>query len=96
MFSSERYLSEYLESRAKFTPTILTFRPSTEIVDEIIYNSPLTEDKPEKMPLERHVPRKGPEPIIVRTEYNAHDIEQILTIDEDASLQDVISKMDIR
>jgi twitching motility protein PilT len=96
MFSSERYLSEYLESREKFTPPILTFRPSTEIVDDIVYRSALTEDKAGQMPLAQHLPHKGPEPIVIRTEYSAQDMEQILTIDEDASLHDVISKMGIR
>ena len=96
MFSSERYLNEYLESREKFTPPMLTFRPSTEIIDDIVYRSPLVEGKPEQMPAERQATRKGAEPIIIRTEYNAQDMEQILTIDEDASLQDVISKMEIR
>lgn len=96
MFSSERYFSDYLESREKFTPPILTFRPSTEIVDDIVYRSPLTEGNPEQMPSERLATHKGPEPIVIRTEYSAHDMEQILTIDEDASLHDVISKMGIR
>jgi len=96
MFSSERYLNEYLESREKFTPPMLTFRPSTEIIDDIVYRSPLVEGKPEQMPAERQATRKGAEPIIIRTEYSAQDMEQILTIDEDASLQDVISKMEIR
>jgi twitching motility protein PilT len=93
MFSSERYLNEYLESREKFTPPILTFRPSTEIADDIVYRSALTEDKAGQMPLAQHLPHKGPEPIVIRTEYSAQDMEQILTIDEDASLHDVISKM---
>jgi twitching motility protein PilT len=93
MFSSERYLSEYLESREKFTPPILTFRPSTEIVDDIVYQSPLAEGEQEQMPVERHAPRKASEPIVIRTAYAAKDMEQILTIEEDASLQDVISKM---
>ncbi|MCX5831933.1 MAG: PilT/PilU family type 4a pilus ATPase [Deltaproteobacteria bacterium] len=96
MFSSERYYSEYLESREKFTPPMLTFRPSNEIIDDIVYRSPLTEGNLEQMPLERQATRKGPEPIVIRTEYSAQDMEQILTIDEDASLHDVISKMGIR
>jgi twitching motility protein PilT len=96
MFSSERYLSEYLGSREKFTPPMLTFRPSTEIIDDIVYRSPLVEGKLEQMPAERHAARKGAEPIIIRTEYSAQDMEQILTIDEDVSLRDVISNMGIR
>lgn len=96
MFSSERYLNEYLASREKFTPPILTFRPSNEIVDDIVYRSPLVEGKLGQMPAERQVTRKEAEPIVIRTEYSAQDMEQILTIDEDASLQDVISKMEIR
>jgi twitching motility protein PilT len=96
MFSSERYLNEYLESREKFTPPMLTFRPSTEIIDDIVYRSPLVEGKLGQMSAERQATRKGAEPIIIRTEYSAQDMEHILTIDEDASLNDVISNMDIR
>jgi twitching motility protein PilT len=97
MFSSERYLDEYLESRGQFTAPAVIFRPSAESVDEIIYRSPLmANDKPAPIGLERQVPRKVPEPIVIRTEYSAHDMEQILTIDEDASLIDVIRKMNIQ
>lgn len=82
MFSSERYLIEYLETRQKFTLPTLIFRPSAEKVDELMYRSPLTEDKPAARPL------------IKSSAGGVNDREQILTIDEDASLQDLINKME--
>lgn len=96
MFSSERYLSEYLDSREKFTPPLLTFRPSTEIIDDIVYMSPLTEEKPDPVPEERYVARKGQEPLVIRTEYAAHDMEHILTIEDHESLHDMISNIENR
>ena len=35
----------------------------------------------------------GDEPIIVRTPYSQNEMENMLTIDEDVSLQELISKM---
>jgi pilus retraction protein PilT len=96
MFSAERYLNEYLETREKFTPPMLTFRPSTEAADDIVYQSPLMDGTLGQVPPARNAPRNAPEPIVIRTEYSAHDMEQILTIDDDASLMEVISKMDVR
>jgi hypothetical protein len=36
----------------------------------------------------------GDEPIIVRTSYSHDEMENMLTIDEDLSLQELISKME--
>lgn len=47
MFTSERYLTEYLQNRQKFTHPGTIFRPSVEKLNDAIYQSPLLEDKPE-------------------------------------------------
>jgi hypothetical protein len=51
------------------------------------------EDKPGVMPAKKQLTRTDPDPIVIRTEYSVDDMEQILTIDEDASLQEVLSRM---
>ncbi len=94
MFTAERYLSEYLESRPSLTPYTQAFRPSKETTQDAVYQSPLTEDKPE--PVSRKwqaATPTGDEPIIVRTPYSHDEMENMLTIDEDLSLQELISKM---
>jgi len=93
MFTNDRYLSDYLEPRQKFNSPMQAFRPSAEKVDDIIYISPLTEDKPGVMPAKKQLTRTDSDPIVIRTEYSVNDMEQILTIDEDASLQEALSRM---
>ena len=44
MFTTERYVSEYLNNRTTFTPYVQTFRPSRETSKDESYASPLTED----------------------------------------------------
>ena len=94
MFTTERYLSEYLESHHSLTPYALAFRPSAETTQDAIYQSPLTEDKPEAVSRKWQATTTGDEPIIVRTPYSHDEMENMLTIDEDLSLQELISKME--
>ena len=93
MFTNDRYLSDYLEPCQKFNSPMQAFRPSAEKVDDIIYISPLMEDKPGVMPAKKQLTRTDPDPIVTRTEYSVNDMEQVLTIDEDVSLQEVLSRM---
>jgi twitching motility protein PilT len=93
MFTTERYLSEYLESHHSLTPYAQAFRPSAETTQDAIYQSPLTEDKPEPVSRKWQATMTGDEPIIVRTPYSHNEMENMLTIDEDVSLQELISKM---
>ena len=93
MFTTERYLSEYLESHQSLTPYAQAFRPSAETAKDAIYQSPLTEDKPETISRKWQATMSGDEPIIVRTSYSHNEMEHMLTIDEDVSLQELISKM---
>ena len=82
MFSSERYAIEYLETRQNFTPPNLVFRPTVEKIDELLYRSPLMQDDSPAT-----TAPKGPAGSVNST-------QQIITIDEDASLQDLINKME--
>jgi hypothetical protein len=91
MFTTERYLSEYLESHHSLTPYAQVFRPSAETTQDAIYQSPLTEDKPEAQKWQATM--TGDEPIIDRAPYSHHEMENMLTIDEDVSLQELVSKM---
>ena len=94
MFTSERYMQEYLGLRQTFTTPLQIFRPSAETSQEIIYESPLIEAKPEPAaPLKKRLPRTDLEPIIIQSEYGYSEMEHMLTIDEDSSLQDVISQL---
>ena len=93
MFTTERYLSEYLENHNSLIPYDQTFRPSAETTQDAIYHSPLTEDKQEHMSQEWQANMTGNEPIIVRTNYSNSEIENILTIDDDVSLQEMINKI---
>ena len=93
MFTTERYLSEFLDKHHSFTPYAQAFRPSAETTQDAIYISPLTEDKQEPMSPGWQTTATGNEPIIIRTPYSHNEMENMLTIDEDVSLQELISKM---
>ncbi|MCK9390443.1 MAG: PilT/PilU family type 4a pilus ATPase [Syntrophales bacterium] len=93
MFTTERYFSEYLENHSSLISYEKAFRPSKETVQDAIYQSPLTEDKPEAVSRKWQATMTGDEPIIVRTPYSHNEMETMLTIDEDVSLQELISKM---
>jgi len=93
MFTTERYLSEFLDKHHSFTPYAQAFRPSAETTQDAIYISPLTEDKQEPMSPGWPTTATGNEPIIIRTPYSHNEMENMLTIDEDVSLQELISKM---
>ena len=93
MYTTERYMSEYLEGLTAFTPYAQAFRPSVETNQDAVYQSPLTEDKPDPVTRKWKATMTGDEPIIVRTPYSHNEMENMLTIDEDVSLQELISKM---
>lgn len=93
MFTTERYLSEFLENHNSLVPYAQAFRPSMEATQDAVYQSPLTEDKPESPSRKWQATMTGDEPIIVRTPYSHNEMENMLTINEDVSLQELISKM---
>ncbi len=94
MYTTERYLSEFLETHQSLTPYEKAFRPSKETTQDAIYQSPLTEDEPEPAARKLQATITGDEPIIVRTLYSNSEMENMLTIDEESSLQELISKME--
>jgi twitching motility protein PilT len=94
MFTTERYLSEFLENQQHLTPYEKAFRPSRETAQDTFYQSPLTEDRPESPSLKGRPTLSGDEPIIVRTPYSHDEMENMLTIEEDVSLQELISKIE--
>jgi pilus retraction protein PilT len=90
MFTSERYLSEYLDARQKFTHPDTIFRPSTEKLNEAIYQSPLLEEAPEAISVTKRSPAPDKRAVEVRNDSSGNP-ERTLTIDESGeSLDSVI------
>ncbi len=98
MFTFERYMSDYLNTRGSFIPYSQTFHPSTEASQDIHYQSPLTDDLPSAVPAKKPLYRQESQPILIRSGYSISsgysddDIEHILNIDDDASLQELRKK----
>lgn len=96
MFSTGRYLSEYLENQKKFIPPLQTFRPSEENVQEnIIYSPMLREGKGQvasNLPDNTFVPKAGP---LARQKMRHDDEEGILNIDIDDSLSDLVNDLNV-
>jgi pilus retraction protein PilT len=95
MFSAERYLDEYLATRSDFVSPMKTFSPSSEVSQEIMYHSPLVEEmyEPVLSAVRRPPSVCAPEPAKTMVESGFDESERMLTIDDDGSLQDVISRM---
>jgi twitching motility protein PilT len=93
MFTAERYLTDYLETRDKFIPYAQTFRPSAEKSQEIFYQSPLTDDTSDKQPAKKPSTRADSH-IFVRSAYNSDEVEHMLTIDDDGSLPELLKKLE--
>jgi pilus retraction protein PilT len=93
MFTAERYLTDFLESRQRFTMPAQIFRPSPELSNEIIYESPLTKETPAQKSPKQKSRGLGAEPAIIRSEYDHDETDNLLTIDDDASLQELIQKL---
>ncbi len=88
MFTSERYISEYLNSREKFTSPDIVFRPSTEKAIDPVYRSPVTDGRQRTPPLTQRTPSTGVEPIIIRN--NNGDVEHVLNLDDHGESLDKI------
>jgi len=91
MFSAERYQSDFVENHHRFVPPAQTFHPSMETAAEKTYLSPLTNEIP-------NVLRKKQKPVtewaVVRHEVGHEEMETMLTIEDDTSLQDIIRKLE--
>jgi twitching motility protein PilT len=93
MFTAESYLDEYLENRKTFVPYAKTFRPSPEQSQDSYYQSPLTEDTPEIHPAKRPQTGTASPPIVIRSGYSSEYVENMLSIEDDISLQELITKL---
>jgi pilus retraction protein PilT len=96
MFTSERYFNEYLEGRKTFFPYSRVFRPAPEEAQDILYQSPLTDERGEAPPpaSRKSTTKPEKEAILIRDDISSHGMEHMLTINEDESLQDLIKKME--
>jgi pilus retraction protein PilT len=90
MFTAERYLSEYLNSRHKFTHPDIIFRPSAEKTSDSVYRSSITDAWQETRPVRQRATSTGVEPIIIRLEYASGDVERVLNIDDHGESLDKI------
>jgi twitching motility protein PilT len=99
MFTSERYLNEYLNSDRKFIRPDIVFRPSVETTKDPVYSSALVDGRRGgTLPMRQSSPVTSPstamEPILVRDEYTGGDGEHVLNLDEHGeSLNEVIRKL---
>jgi twitching motility protein PilT len=94
MFTAGSYFTDYLENREDFISPAQIFRPSLETANEVVYESPLTKDIPALKSFKQTSARTSNESIIIRSEYDRDEIETMLTINEDASLQELIRKLE--
>ncbi len=94
MFTSERYMSEYLNSREKFTSPGIVFRPSTEKASDSVFRSPVTNIRQGTPPMRQRTPSTSVEPIIIRNENNSGGLEHVLNLDDHGdSLDKVIRQL---
>lgn len=93
MFTTERYVSEYLNNRTTFTPYVQTFRPSRETSKDESYASPLTEVRFDATPLQKRTSAHPSDPLVIRNQYSHGEMETMLTIDEGESLQELLNKL---
>jgi twitching motility protein PilT len=95
MFSAERYFDEYLAVRKTFSPYSHTFRPSAETSQDMLYQSPLTDNEKRGGPsTRRRAHDSDATPIIIRNEYTSFEAEHMLTINENESLQELLRKIE--
>ncbi len=93
MFTTERYISEYLNNRTTFTSYVQTFRPSQETAQDESYASPLTEDRLDSLPLQKRTSAHPADPLVIRNQSSHSEMESMLTINEDESLQELLNKL---
>jgi pilus retraction protein PilT len=97
MFTSERYFDEYLKGRKTFFPYSQIFRPSQEEAQDMLYQSPLTDERGEAPPppaSRKRTTETETEAILIKADLSSHEVEHMLTINENESLQDLLKKME--
>jgi twitching motility protein PilT len=92
MFLPERYLTHYLNTRSAFTPYGKIFRPSAELSPDNFYQSPLT-NEPQVKHEARHERRKASRPIVSVSESSDENVDTILDINDNISLNKIVEKL---
>ena len=90
MFTSERYMKDYLDTLISFIPYSETFHPSTmEETEDINYQSPLTEDLMGDILPKKPLYRQESQPVFIKSGYGDEGIDRVLSIDDDSPLMDL-------
>lgn len=105
MYSAERYMEEFLLTRQKFSSPIDVFRPSEEVDQEPMYHSVLLrkgafmddfsagQDVPEAAERYRTMMRRSAASI---AGHDVESIENLLNIEEEASIEELIREFEKR
>jgi twitching motility protein PilT len=96
MFTSERYLDEYLSNCKTFYPYSQAFRSEPDEAQDILYQSPLVSVRREGPPpaIRKRTTKTETEATLPRADLGSPETENMLTINEDESLQDLLKKME--
>ncbi|NPU85785.1 MAG: PilT/PilU family type 4a pilus ATPase [Syntrophaceae bacterium] len=104
MFSADRYMEEFLVTRQKFVSPIEVFRPSEESAQEPMYHSVLlrkgayaafpSEPDASEAEFMRRVTMSRP--VTPRMSHDVESIENLLSIEEEASIEELIKEFEKR
>ncbi len=77
-----------------FSPIRRSIAPPRKRQQDILYQSPLTDEKWEAPPpaSRKRATKTEAEPILIRTDFSSQEMEQMLTINDDEPLQDILKK----
>jgi len=93
MFTKERYLKEFLETRNDFTPPVKVFQPSEEVSRERIYESPVM-DQDTVVPVSAvRSMRTVAETKIAEETLSTSADDEPLVISDSPPLQDIIDRL---
>ena len=92
MFLPDRYLTHYLNTRSAFTPYGKIFRPSAELSPDNFYQSPLTDEQEIKYEAKQER-RKASRPIVSLSESSDENVDNILDINDNISLNNIVEKL---
>jgi pilus retraction protein PilT len=93
MFLPERYLTHYLNTRSDFNPYGKIFRPSAELSPNDFYQSPLTGEPEIKDAAKQEMTRPASQTIIDMSEYSDENVDNMLDINDNISLQNIVEKL---
>ena len=94
MFTAESYWGDYLDTRKTLIPYAQIFHTPSDALQEETYESPLTDEISTPPPLKKRASESEMEPIVVRSQYNQDEMENMLTIDESESLNELLKTLD--